>query len=128
MKSTSERLIQAAILGTLGRRSDVRLFRNNQVMAQRGNVTFRAGLGAGTPDMVGWVSIAGAAFFLGIEVKTSTGRPTAEQLAFLRTLAAQGGCAILAHSVDEAENELERFIRFTQEHLARGAHVRSETP
>ena len=39
--------------------------------------------------------------FVAIEVKTSKGKATPEQLEFLASVTANGGIAILAHSLDE---------------------------
>jgi len=51
-----------------------------------------------TPDMVG----RKVAVFTAVEVKTPTGKPTADQLHFITTVLRAGGFAGIARSPDEA--------------------------
>jgi VRR-NUC domain len=51
-----------------------------------------------TPEMVG----KRVAVFLAIEVKSDTGKPSTDQLAFLDFITAMGGIAGVARSADEA--------------------------
>ena len=48
--------------------------------------------------------------FLAVETKTRVGRATAEQAAFLETVECAGGLAILARSVDDVRDGVERFV------------------
>lgn len=68
------------------------------------------GLTKGGSDTIGWTQRViqphdvgrVAALFTGIEVKTSTGRPTAEQLHFIDVVNDAGGIAGIARSEEEA--------------------------
>lgn len=51
-----------------------------------------------TPDMIG----KRVAVFTAIEVKSDTGNPTGDQLAFIDFISAMGGIAGVARSADEA--------------------------
>ncbi len=129
----SESVIQSEILAALGQRPDVRLFRNAQfegeVLDRRTGRTrhVRAGLGTGTSDLIGWLTIAGRAYFLAVEVKTSTGRASPEQTAFVQQVQHHGGCAFFATSAQQAIEQLTAFIaahgesHATERHEARTA-------
>ena len=84
---------------------DTRLFRNNTgtLRDQHGRpVTF--GLTKGSADLIGWTTrtitpeMVGhtVAQFCAVEVKTPTGKPTAQQMQFLEAVAAAGGVAVIA--------------------------------
>ncbi len=62
-----------------------------------------AGLCTGSSDLIGWTSTGR---FLGIEVKTSKGRVSAEQQNFIDAVNQAGGLAFVARSVDEAVAKL----------------------
>ena len=92
-------------------RGPVRLWRNNTGMLrdQHGRpVTF--GLCPGSADLIGYTTIEVTpdmvgqrlAVFTAVEVKSPTGKPTAEQAAFLDHIRQAGGRAGIARSVDEA--------------------------
>jgi hypothetical protein len=59
----------------------------------------RFGLAVGSADIIG---IAPCGRFLAIEIKTSTGRPTKEQLRFIEAVNNAGGKAGIARSVEDA--------------------------
>jgi VRR-NUC domain len=59
----------------------------------------------GCPDVLGQLRDGR---FLAIEVKTKTGKATPEQEAFLALVAANGGVAVLARSVDDVVAALAR--------------------
>ena len=59
----------------------------------------RFGLAVGSADIIG---IAPCGRFLAIEIKTSTGRPTKEQLRFIEAVNNAGGIAGIARSVEDA--------------------------
>ena len=61
----------------------------------------RFGLCVGSADIIG---IAPCGRFLAIEVKTSTGRPSKEQVVFLAAVKKAGGISGIAHSPEEALN------------------------
>ena len=59
----------------------------------------RFGLAVGSSDIVG---IAPCGRFIAIEIKTSKGRPTKEQLRFIEAVNNAGGKAGIARSVEDA--------------------------
>jgi len=61
-----------------------------------------AGLCKGSSDLIGYRQIDGIAQFVALEVKSATGRATAEQTLFLDHITAAGGLAGIARSVDDA--------------------------
>ena len=65
----------------------------------RGGYT-RAGLGEGTADLIGYV--LGSGRYFAIEVKTSTGKPSAEQVAWIAQTNREGGYAAIARTPEEA--------------------------
>jgi hypothetical protein len=127
----SEAAIQAKILLACGRDGTV-LFRQNTatgyvgnaqkfhraetVLVGHGDVLIRnarvlhAGLCVGSPDIVGWQPVkitadmvgTTLAVFVGLEVKSATGRPTPEQRNFLDRLAQAGGVASVVRSPADA--------------------------
>ena len=125
--SGSERDTQNRILLTCSR-GDTRLFRQNVgqgwagrlVSNQAGRVTLKdarpliAGLCTGSSDLIGWRSIEVTADMVGrrlavfaaVEVKSSTGRPTEQQRAFLAAVQDAGGVACVARSVEDAQRAL----------------------
>jgi hypothetical protein len=95
----------------IGARHDTRIFRNLVGGFKMADGTFRnVGLCTGSPDLIGWRSVEitpemvgrRVAVFVGIEVKTETGRLTAEQAAFIVALKNAGGLADVARSAEEA--------------------------
>lgn len=94
-----------------------RLFRNNVGTLQnlRGEyVTY--GLCEGSSDLVGWVSIEVTpemlgkkiAVFVACEVKQPGKKPTDKQAAFLSAIRSAGGIAVVATSVEEAIDAVQR--------------------
>jgi len=76
-----------------------RLFRNNTgSLKDRDGRYVTFGLCVGSSDLIGW---SNTGLFVAVEVKTTTGRATPEQLAFLRAVEISGGLAFLCRSVDE---------------------------
>jgi len=65
----------------------------------RGGYT-RAGLGEGTADLIGYV--LGSGRYFAIEVKTSTGRASPEQVAWIDQTNREGGYAAIARTPEEA--------------------------
>lgn len=100
---TPESRLLAAIRATLGRRADVRVFRNNTgVLRDKDGRYVQYGLCAGSADLIGWVTQCGVARFLAIECKSARGRATPEQENFLRVVREAGGIAGVCRSVEEA--------------------------
>jgi hypothetical protein len=107
----TEAQIQARVLLTLGRRPDVRLFRNNVGAYKDATGTLRRfGLLVGSADLIGWVVVDGRAIFLSVEIKTPKGKPSPEQETWLRNVRRMGGIAFIARSPEEAIAELESQI------------------
>lgn len=115
MNTESE--IQAQILRALGSRPDVRLFRQNVGTGWVGNLINRlpngtvilaharplhAGLHVGSGDLLGWTIRDARALFTSLEVKTLTGRPTADQINWRDQVLKSGGIAGIVRSVEEA--------------------------
>lgn len=77
----------------------------------RGGRPLHAGLCPGSSDLIGYRTVTitpemvgqELAVFAAVEVKSSTGRPTAEQTAFVEHVRQAGGRAGIARSVPEAE-------------------------
>lgn len=107
----SEQQIQQAIRLKLSK-GRTRLFRNNSgaLRDERGQLV-RYGLCSGSADLIGFQQVTitpdmvgqSLAVFTAIEVKSPTGRPTAEQEAFLAMVTHFGGRAGIARSIEEAE-------------------------
>lgn len=82
-----------------------RVFRNNvgQLLDARG-VPVRYGLCPGSSDLIGWRELVitpemvggTVAQFVAVEVKTPTGKATAQQIQFLEAVARAGGVAVIA--------------------------------
>lgn len=94
-----------------------RLFRNNVGALQNKNgqyVTY--GLCAGSSDLVGWVAVdvtpemvgRKLAVFVACEVKRPGQKPTVEQQNFITALRSAGGIAVVATSVEEAVDAIQR--------------------
>lgn len=58
-----------------------------------------AGLGVGSPDLIGWTPDG---LFLGVEVKTATGRATEAQQNWHKLITSFGGLAGICRSEDDA--------------------------
>jgi len=92
--------VRRSIEIALNKQGLVRVFLNAQYSGPaRGGYT-RAGLGTGTSDLVGYV--LGSGRFFALEVKTGTGRPSPEQIAWLAQTNREGGYAAIARTPEEA--------------------------
>jgi hypothetical protein len=65
-----------------------------------------AGLCVGSSDLIGYRKVDNLAQFVALEVKSATGRPTAEQIRFLDHIRTAGGCAAVVRSVADADTAL----------------------
>jgi hypothetical protein len=65
-----------------------------------------AGLCVGSSDLIGYRVVDRVAQFVALEVKSTTGRPTAQQVQFLDHINAVGGCAGIVRSVEDAQSVL----------------------
>ena len=127
----SEHITQQRILLACGS-GNVRLWRNNVGTGWAGQATkvtpgnlrtvsqalrpgdvvirqgrpLHAGLCVGSSDLIGYRVVDRVAQFVALEVKSATGRPTAQQVQFLDHINAVGGLAGIARSVDDAASIL----------------------
>lgn len=108
---SSEQVIQQQIRLACSR-GPTRLWRNNVGILRDANgrpVSF--GLCPGSADLIGFHTVTVTpemvgqqlAVFAAVEVKAERGRPTPQQSAWLEHVAAAGGLAGIARSVEEAE-------------------------
>ena len=90
----------------------VRLFRNNVGATRDGKGRLiRYGLAKGSADLIGWVSRKitesdigeTIAQFVSIEVKSSSGKPRPDQIAWQDAVNKAGGRAGIARTVDDAQ-------------------------
>lgn len=72
----------------------------------RGGRPLHAGLCVGSSDLIGYRRVGSLAQFVALEVKSATGRPSAEQTQFLDHITAAGGCAGIVRSVEDAHEIL----------------------
>ena len=76
------------------------IFRNNVgVLKNAAGIPIRFGLAVGSSDLIG---LTPTGRFLAVEIKTSKGRATTEQLRFIEAVRARGGIAGIARSPAEA--------------------------
>jgi len=68
------------------------------------------GLGPGSPDLVGWITVGEIAVFVGIEIKTGTGRVRPNQQAWLDRLLSAGGIAFVARDCEGASVMMDAHI------------------
>lgn len=116
-----ESKIQYDIRLALGQERDLVLWRNaaGAVRDTTGKVVGRFGLVVGASDLIGIHTIRAGALdpdalvgrFCGLELKTDSGRLSAEQERFLNLVRVRGGVAGVARSLDEARAFLERLRR-----------------
>jgi len=109
---SSEANILHRIMLALGKRPDVRLFRNNVGVATFPDGSRVAyGLAPGSSDIIGWQRITitpdmvgqSVAVFIAIEAKGPKGRVSDKQVNFIETVNKFGGKAGVAHTPEEAE-------------------------
>ena len=96
--------VQDAIRAALDKQGFVRVFRNAQATRLLpGGGMVRAGLGPGTPDLIGWVKVGprkGHVF--GLEVKKPGEKPSDGQRKSLRQISDEGGYGCWADNVADA--------------------------
>lgn len=98
---------QHEILAAWGAHPRVRIHRNNTgLFFTRTGRGVRAGV-VGAPDIEGIIAPYGR--YIGIEVKSPTGRQRPEQVAYQRMTEAMGGIYILARSVADVDAALAAF-------------------
>lgn len=86
-----------------------RLFRNQTGFCQCRKQPIRYGIPAtgGGPDLIGW---APGGRFLGVEIKTETGRVRENQVTFLNAIRDGGGLGFIARSEDEFVSLLKKGV------------------
>lgn len=104
----SESRIQDEIRVALGRRGDVALWRNNVGVARDGERFVRYGLALGSSDLIGVLAPSGR--FFALEVKSSVGRATKQQTAWLAAVREFGGFACVVRSANDALAAVERAL------------------
>ena len=75
--------------------------RPGDVVVRQGR-PLHAGLCVGSSDLIGYRQVDGMAQFVALEVKSATGRPTAEQTRFIDHINGAGGVAGIVRSIDAA--------------------------
>lgn len=93
-----------AVRAALVRSERVTIWRNNSGFDRDRKVRF--GLGIGSADLVGLVH--GTGRFVGVEVKTPSGRLSPEQRLWGDVVERHGGLYVVARSVDDALAALDR--------------------
>lgn len=92
-----------------------RLFRNNVgVATTESGHTIRFGLCKGSSDLIGWTPMTVTedmvgeqiAVFTAVEVKTTKGRVSKEQKAFIDAVQNAGGIGVVCRSAEEAETKV----------------------
>lgn len=106
-KKREESIVQAGIRRAIGAEKDFDLFRNNVGEALFGKARVAYGLGTGTPDLVGMLSVWGVAIWVAFEVKAPGEEPSLEQRRVHAAWRARGVFVFVVHSVDEAVAMLE---------------------
>lgn len=103
-RGNPETKLQGSILKAINKLPGCIAWRNNVGVVERADgIPLRFGLAPGSSDIIGIYK----GKFLAIEVKTPTGRVTAEQSVFLATVKAHGGLAGVCRSLDDALKLLE---------------------
>lgn len=116
-RNNEESLIVAQIRLALGKIPGVVLYRNAQLTTKVGDKWIKSGLGTGTPDLVGFVSVEitpemvgkRVAIATGIEVKTPRGRLSEEQKQCLKLWSSSGALAFRSDDVETAVKEVSRL-------------------
>ena len=102
----TEREIQNAILREFATRRDCRLWRANTGVARIGDRVVRFGV-PGQPDLMG---ILPGGIWLGVEVKSATGRQSPEQIAFQAMIEKFGGVYVLARSAADVWDAIGKHL------------------
>jgi hypothetical protein len=111
----TESELQARIMRGIGSRPDARLFRNQGGTYQLADGRYlTSGLCKGSADLIGWQTVEVTpsmvgrriAVFVSLEIKTSTGRVSPEQINWANAVRKAGGRAGVARSLEEAQQIL----------------------
>jgi len=126
---------QSEIHRALGSLGDVRIFRNNVGLAWAGRIRSKSsgtvcldnarpvhfGLHAGSADLIGWRTMTitpdmvgtKVAVFASVEVKTTTGRATEEQINWARRVREAGGISMIARDARGAVMDMTLWTPIT---------------
>lgn len=95
--------IRAALTAT----GHIALWRNNTGFDADRKIKY--GLGLGGADLVGILKPSGR--FVGVEIKTATGRTSPDQMAWASAVRAAGGLYILTRTPEDAIEQLTQALR-----------------
>ncbi len=87
------------------------LWRNSQGIIRQGKRVYRTGLGVGSADLVGVITLIAKRTwgrFIALEIKLPGEQPTDAQRAWLEHVRAHGGFAAVVRSVEEARAAVAR--------------------
>ncbi len=93
----------------LGKIPDLTIWQNSRVHFHNGKPIAKPGLGTGSSDLIAILSPSGR--ILALEAKTGDATTTKEQKQFLNLIRKRGGFAAVFHSVEEAEQAVNRARR-----------------
>ena len=127
-KRQGEGALSDAIRAALAYERGLLLFRNSQAAMRKGSRIYRGGLGNGSADLVGVLSLpihvaalgpTGAAvpfgLFVALEIKVPGQAATDEQSTWLASVRERGGFAAVVHSVAAARAAIVRARRGERE-------------
>lgn len=100
----TEGALQDSIRLALADEPGLVLWRNNVGIAEHRGARVRYGLAVGSADLVGILN----GRFVALEIKTPTGRASAEQKLWLALVRQRGGFAAVVRSIDEARRAIAR--------------------
>ena len=126
-KRQGEGSLSDAIRAALAYEPGLLLMRNSQAAMRKGSRVYRGGLGNGSADLVGVLSlpirgVEGSPYppvpfglFVALEIKTAGNAATEEQAAWLASVRERGGFAAVVHSVAAARAAIVRARRGERE-------------
>ena len=122
-----EGALSDAIREALAYEPDLTLWRNSQAAMRKGNRIYRGGLGNGSADLVGVLTLpihlaalgdgksVPFGLFVALEIKLPGQAATDEQAAWLASVRERGGFAAVVHSVAAARAAINRARRGERE-------------
>lgn len=109
MTTTPENIVKKQVMDALMSTGKVKVFRNNV-----GGRKYKHGLKKGSGDLIGYT--VGQGRFVSFEIKTKTGVPSDEQLAWMAEVNADGGYACIVTSADDALASLQAALSSSTVH------------
>ena len=96
-------MIEASRLG-------MRVFRNNVGLFETADGrSIRTGLLKGSADLIGWYK----GYFVSIEVKSPTGRPSKAQINWMEQVRASGGFAVIISNEKKLKEMLDEYLKLS---------------